>query len=108
MPYKHITMHIKPEHNRRVKLDEETKEEIRANPDGLSQRKLAALYGVSRRLITFILDPQKLADNKAARALRGGSKVYYNKEKNTVAQREHRQYKQTLMLSGLLKEQESK
>ena len=40
---------------------------------------------------------------KKARALRGGSKIYYNKEAQTETIREHRRYKQDLKLKGLIK-----
>lgn len=42
-------------------------------------------------------------ENFYDRKERGGSKIYYNKEKNTKAQREHRKYKQNLFLKGKLK-----
>ena len=44
---------------------------------GYSQRKLAAMFNVSRRLITFIADPEKHKKNLEARRDRGGSKIYY-------------------------------
>lgn len=50
--------------DRRRKLTEEQKKEIFENKLGLSQRKLAAMYEVSRRTIQFILDPEKLIENK--------------------------------------------
>ena len=64
---------------------------------GLSQRKLAALFNVSRRLITFIIDPAKHTDNLERRRERGGSKQYYNKDKHTEAIRNHRRYKYNLL-----------
>ena len=64
---------------------------------GLSQRKLAALFNVSRRLITFIIDPAKHTDNLERRRERGGSKQYYNKDKHTEAIKEHRKYKHKLL-----------
>ena len=85
-----------PELDRRVKLTAEDKEVIHANKGGLSQRKLAALYGVSRRTIQFILDPEKLEQNKQRRAERGGSKVYYDKDKHAISMKEHRNYKKEL------------
>jgi hypothetical protein len=73
------------------------REPLRANPNGLSSRKLAALFEVSRRTIQFICDPDKLAANKERREERGGWAQYYDKEANTSAIREHRRYKKSVM-----------
>jgi hypothetical protein len=64
---------------------------------GMSMQKLADVFGVSKRLIQFIINPDALSACKKARLLRGGSGVYYNKEQNTVAQREHRDYKKEVL-----------
>jgi transposase len=68
---------------------------------GMSQRKLASMFNVSRRLIQFILDPKKVEDNLERRRQRGGTKIYYNKEKNTITVREHRKYKYQLLKSTI-------
>lgn len=61
---------------------------------GYSQRKLAAIFNVSRRLVTFITDPEKAKKNVEARRDRGGSMVYYKGGEAWAKQmREHRQYK---------------
>ena len=65
--------------------------------EGLSQRELARMFHVSRRTITFIIDPKKLEENKKRRAERGGSKQYYNKEKHTLSIKEHRDYKKKVL-----------
>jgi len=86
MPYISEKIKIeKTEFDRRIKLSDDDKELIRwlSEEEKVSQRKLAVQFKVSRRLIQFILDPQKLIDNKKKRAERGGSKIYYNKEANT-------------------------
>lgn len=104
MPYKSEKITIEgTKHDRRRKLTEEDKLDIKANVSELSQRELAKLYNVSRRSIQFILDPAKLERNKQARKERGGSKIYYNKEKQTASIREHRQYKQGLFIKGEIK-----
>jgi len=95
LPYKSEKIRLKPHQDRRRKLTDEDKEEIR-NMKGLSQRKLAKMFGVSRRTIQFILDPAKLIANIERRKERGGWKQYYDKEKNTASIREHRRYKHTL------------
>lgn len=90
--------------DRRVKLTSTQKEEIvyKYNVVGnYSQRSLALEYGVSRRTIQFILNPDKLVENKKRREERGGSKIYYNKEKHTEAVRNLREYKRELEESGV-------
>ena len=64
---------------------------------GESQRSLARMFNVSRRLITFVLDPEKQAENLKRRAERGGSKTYYNKEKHREYTKEHRKYKYKIL-----------
>ena len=103
MPYKSEKIKIAGgKYDRRVKLTPEQKKEIFKNKLGLSQRKLAEQYGVSKRTIQFILDPEKLKENKKRREERGGSKQYYKKEEFTVAQRNHRRYKEELKNKGLI------
>lgn len=103
MPAKVDKIYIKNEKlDKRVKLLAHQKLEIFNNKEGLSQRKLAKLYGVSRRTIQFILDPEKLKRNKEARELLGGSKAYYDKEKHTKAMKVHRDYKRELLDKNLI------
>lgn len=92
-------------HDRRVKLTNEDKIRIKElyETGEFSQRKLASMFEVSRRLITFCIDPEKLKQNIEARRVRGGTKIYYNKEYHTNAMREHRAYKQKLVESGKIK-----
>lgn len=92
--------------DRRIKLTDEQREEIVQlyEAGGTSQRKLAAQFGVSRRLITFILDPEKKAKNLAARAEAGGWRKYYDREKHAENTKEHRQYKKKLFDEGKIKE----
>lgn len=107
MPYTWQTKKIPMprEHDRRVKLTDEDREEIKRLYGTISQRKLAAMFGVSRRLIIFIACPEKHAKNLRDRAARGGSHQYYDKEYNTTKQREHRQYKTKVLKE--IKEEEN-
>ncbi len=103
MPYKSQKIVIAGTKNdRRIKLTEEDKELIKwlNEEEKISQRKLAIQFKVSKRLIQFVLNPQKLIDNKKKRAERGGSKIYYDKDYHTESIREHRQYKQKLFLEN--------
>lgn len=89
-------------YDRRIKLTLEDKEEIRElyKLSEWSQRKLAKQYKVSKRLIQFVLNPQRLVENKKRRAERGGTKQYYNKDAWRKVMREHRRYKHKLYTEG--------
>lgn len=107
MPYKHEydKSKIPEKHDKRVKLTKSQKEEI-YNVYNLygafSHRELADLYGVSRRTISFIVDPQQKQDNLDRLEERGGTKIYYDKDKHTKAMRVHRRHKHELDLQGEL------
>jgi len=98
---KYIINNIK--YDRRVKLTPEDKLEIhKVYKEGLfSQRELAKIYNVSRRSIQFAIDPKKLEESKKRLAERGGSKIYYNTEESKKAKKEHREYKNKLLKSGI-------
>lgn len=51
------------------------------------------MFNVSRRLIIFIVYPERKERNYQARLENGGSKIYYKKEKHTESIRKHRRYK---------------
>ena len=54
---------IPPEKDRRRKLTDDEREQIRNLKDEHSSRYLAKKFGVSRRTIQFIIDPKKRLDN---------------------------------------------
>ncbi len=100
MPYSFDTKHIKlsKEQDRRIKIPKSEHKYICTRyKNGESQRELAKAYGVSRRLITWILYPERLVINRKLRVKRGGWKQYYNKKKNTEAVRKTRQYKAKIL-----------
>lgn len=78
--------------DKRVKIPKEEHEYIRTRYKNkeASQRQLAREYGVDRRLIQFIIDPSKHEQNIARRKARGGSKQYYDKDKQRIYMRRHR------------------
>ena len=94
-----------PKLDRRVKLTAEDKELIKwlREEEQISYQKLANQFNVSKRTIIFICKPETLEACKKARKERGGSKIYYNKEKNTETIKEHREYKKELYAKGLIK-----
>lgn len=106
MPYKSENIKIQgTEFDKRKKLDDYQKKEIKElyESGSFSQRQLARMYGVSRRLIIFCIYPERLKANKAVRKQRGGSKRYYDKEKHTKAMRKHRKHKQKLYKESKIK-----
>ena len=107
MPYKSEKIKLSREQDRRIKLTDEQREEIREKyaTGCYSQRGLAIEYNVSRRLISFILDDEKAkraAEQFKARKSDGRYKP--SKEKWAETMREHRQYKHKLYCNGLLKD----
>ena len=84
--------------DRRRKLTEKDKIEImRLTDEGHSQRELARMFGVSRRTIQFVQDPEKLKQNKARRKERGGWRQYYDKSDHRKSMKEHREYKKKVL-----------
>ena len=86
--------------DRRRKLTDEQKDEIAALKGQISQRECARRYGVSRRTIQFIWDPDKQKRNLERRQERGGSSKYYSKEKQREYIKKHRHHKQEVYLSS--------
>jgi len=89
------------EYDKRIKLTMEDKKEVcyLYEASKYSIHGLAKKFKVSRRLIQFILFPERLVK---ARANRDWQK-YYTKKKNRGYMKKHRRYKQTLYKLGLLK-----
>ena len=108
MPYKFETEHktIPKDKDRRIKLSDDQKIEICQLYDtgSFSQRKLATMFKVSRRTIQFVLNPEKQKENYQRRVERGGSKLYYTKERNRAYKKSHRDYKKELNKNGELNE----
>lgn len=106
MPFKSEKIKIQgTQFDKRVKLTIEDKELIKwlREEEEISYQKLANQFKVSKRTIIFICKPETLQACKDARVKRGGSKIYYEKEKHTKAIKEHRKYKQDLKIKGLIK-----
>lgn len=84
------------QYDKRRKLTEEQKEEIKAKGASYGIRKLSREYNVDKRLIQFILYPERL---KAARANRDWTK-YHDRVALTTATRELRKRKKLLIEQG--------
>jgi hypothetical protein len=95
MPYK--TEKIKlgdPFLDRRTKLLPCQREMVHYwHTRGVSINAIARMFKVHKRLIQFELFPERKKLNLQHRKNRGGTMVYYKKEKHTAAIREHRHYK---------------
>lgn len=106
MPFKFETdkLLIPKEHDKRIKLTDTDRIKIKELYGKVSQRKLAKMFNVSRRLIIFIGCPEKHKLNLKQRAERGGSKQYYDSIKCVKYKQKHRQHKKELFKQGLLNE----
>lgn len=104
MPYTHETNHLRlaPEQDRRRKLTDAQKEEIRqlyAAGAG-SWRTLAERYHVSKDTIGVIVSPARAEKVKAR--IKAHWRDYRDQEKLNRAVRETRRYRQQLYLAGQL------
>lgn len=112
MPYKFDTDKklIPKNHDKRRKLSDEDKNDIKQLYDrgSFSQRELARLYNVSRRLIQFIIDPNKHAENLERRKERGGSSVYYDKDLQRVYMKKCRDHRKQLNNNNILLDNKTK
>ena len=100
MPYKTEKMKLdSPFLDRRCKLLPCQKEMmIWWWKEGLSQRALARMFNVSRRLVQFTCMPEKLEQCMERRAERGGWKQYYKGgEEWAKTMQDHRKYKHKLL-----------
>lgn len=98
-------LRIAPADDRRRKLTEDQREQIRQQAaQGASQRQLAAAFGVSRRLVQYILDPEKEARGKELYAARQRDGRYYDREKHAEQVRATRRHRHRLYAEGRLEE----
>lgn len=110
MPYKSEKLKLSPEQDRRRRLTDDQKSEIRKKYEsGLySQRALAREYNVSRRTIQFTVDAEKKERARQQfKERRKDGRYKYSKEEWARVQREHRQYKQKLYVNGKLAESDT-
>lgn len=105
MPYKSDTIAIKNSKlDRRVKLQPEQKEDVRKlHKQGIAIREITRRFGVSRRLIQFVIFPERYKLNVEHYHERGGWEAYYNKKRHADYMKIHRKYKNKLYKSGKIK-----
>jgi DNA invertase Pin-like site-specific DNA recombinase len=103
VPYKSEKIKLSPTQDRRRKLTDEQKEEIKKiYAEGIvGQRPLAKQFGVSRSLIQVIVNPE-IAEKKKRRIKEHWRDYRPSKEEWAETIREHRHYKQELYLKGEL------
>ena len=99
-------MRLPKELDRRIKLTDQQRDEIKTNIDWLSQRKLALKYNVDRKTIKFIQFPEALEAHKIAYAQRRKDGRYYNKDKQREAIKDTRRYKHSIGYDRLISMQD--
>lgn len=106
MPYKSEKLKLPPTKDRRRKLTDEQKYEIRAiYATGVcGMRPLAKQFGVSRSTIQLIVNPNR-AEAVKQRAKEHWRDYRPSKEEWAATQREHRHYKHELYKKGELKDE---
>ena len=104
MPYKSGKIIIRgTRYDRRRKLTPGQRAEIfhHYHTENVSQRQLACEYGISRRLVTFIVNPESEERNRQLLNERKAKGLYKpDRKKHTETIREHRRYKQKLYKEG--------
>lgn len=98
MPFKTDKLKIGNSLDRRVRLLPQQKEEAKKMyQDGISIRGITRHFKVSRRLIQFILFPERKQKNLDDRKKRGGWKQYYRKNEWAKTMKEFRRHKYNLL-----------
>ena len=102
MPYKFDTDKIKlpRESDRRVKLTDDNKAHISLlHEQGLSQRTIAKCVGCSRKMVVFILYPERYEHAKALYKERRKDGRYYDRKKHTQHVSTYRKHKKEFLKS---------
>lgn len=91
-------------YDRRIKLTDKEREKIRKEyqEEDTSYNKLAKKYGVSKRLIQFVVNPEKAEIAKKQYSERRRDGRYYDKEKHSEYIKNHRNYKKKLFEEGII------
>ena len=105
MSYKHLEKKIPRTLDKRVKISDVMKENIKTmySFEKLAIREIARRFPtISRRSIQFILFPERLVIVKADFKERRKDGRYYNKDKWREQMKTHRRYKQKLFINNKL------
>ena len=98
--------------DRRIKLTDQDREDIRNQyfntheSERPTMTALAAKYNVDRRLIQFVLFPEREARHKEQASLRQKDGRYYNRERGRKKMQDYRNYKRSLVKTGRLNNEE--
>ncbi|MBO5037735.1 MAG: hypothetical protein J6D42_11735 [Clostridia bacterium] len=105
MPYKSSSIRLNESQDRRRKLTEEQKIEIKQlyASGNWSLNKLAKRYEVCKKTILLAVNPQS-AERAREYRKENWREFQAPKEERTRATREHRRYKQSLYIAGELKQ----
>lgn len=106
MPYKSEHIRLRGLQDRRRKLTDDQKEEIKYlySTGSWSLNKLGIRFGVSKKTILLLVN-QDSADRAQEYRKENWREFQKIKEERTRATREHRRYKQSLYLKGELREE---
>lgn len=103
IPYKSESIKLNEKQDRRKKLTQEQKQKIidLYSTGKFSLNKIANMFGVSKKTVLLIVNPESAANAKRYR--KDNWKQWQRKgEEWNAIQREHRHYKQELYLNGEL------
>lgn len=89
--------------DRRMRLSSEDRADI-IKAEGISVRQLAKMYGVSRRTIQFIRNPELRDQMMLRREERGGWRAHHDPEKHKASMADTRRWRKQLELAGKLEE----
>lgn len=106
MPYKSEKLKLPPEKDRRRKLTDDQKEEIRKIYESgvCGMRPLAKQFGVSKKTIQLIVKPEA-KQRQHDYVVANWRKYRPSKEEWAKTVREHRHYKHELYVKGELKDE---
>lgn len=99
MPYKVDTLKIKlwKHLDRRIKLTDQQRDEIRENVEWLSMTKLGIKYWVTRHTISNVMYPERYEHRKLEYRERRSDGRYYNKDKHRIAIKKTRKYRHRVL-----------
>lgn len=101
MPSKFMTVKLPEKYDRRVKVTQEQRKEIRElySTGNYSWNSLSALYGVDRSRIGQIVNP-RIGERVKQRNAEYNRTHIRDKEKCNESLKKHRAYKKNLMIEG--------